>query len=74
MAFMPGGEVPTLGSWPTGRKDMASQWERGEVRSEDRQEEGWGHIATACYLRAGQQVGRQCWATPAVGLGVSQEL
>lgn len=37
---MPGGEVPTLGSWPTGRKDMASQWERGEVRSEDRQEEG----------------------------------
>lgn len=39
---MPGGEVPTLGSWPTGRKDMSSQWERGVVRSEDRQEEGWG--------------------------------
>lgn len=24
MAFMPGREVPALGSWPTGRKDMAS--------------------------------------------------
>lgn len=74
MAFMPSGEVPALGSWPTGRKDMASQWERG--RSDlriDRRKEGWGHITTACYLRAGQQVGRQCWAMPDGGLGVSQE-
>lgn len=39
MAFMFDGEVPALGSWPTGRKDMSSQWERRLVRS-DRQEEG----------------------------------
>lgn len=52
------GEVPALGSWTTGRKDMASQWERRVVRS-NRQEEGWGQITAACYLRTGQQASAQ---------------
>ena len=34
VAFMLEGEVPALGNWPTGRKDVASQWERRVVRSQ----------------------------------------
>ena len=29
VAFMLGEEVPALGSWPTGRKDLTNQWRGG---------------------------------------------